>query len=59
MAANRNEGLDWLVGRMEWERNLRSLHDRVPASMATGANLAEPDQARGRSRRPTNIEIRA
>ena len=38
MAANRDDGLDWLVRRMEWERTLRSLHDRGAPTTATGAS---------------------
>ena len=59
MAANRDDGLDWLVRRMEWERTLRSLHDRGVPTTATGASAPAPahegcvgTSGRGRLSRP-------
>jgi hypothetical protein len=74
MAASRDDGLDWLVRRMEWEHNLRSLHARgLPTAATQGERLrtsgrgwpARPPRTllgspvRKRFRRPRVLKIRA
>lgn len=47
--AARSEALDWLVGRLRWERILKDLHDQAEgaAPVAPVVQLAEPRPADG------------
>jgi hypothetical protein len=40
--------LDWLVGRLRWERILRELHDKAEGSapLTTVAELVEPGDSK-------------